>query len=130
MTEATEHAGVEAQEATVVAGEDLSAVRELAAGGSVAELVASVEPARAAYRRIADSVRGQGSGVSGWPRRCAPFAAGAASKRSDRRASARTASGCWTGCRRPGHTCSQGAQRPMPLPTPRPTLPLATPATP
>jgi len=63
----------DAQEVELVApppltAEELAAVRELAlrahpdavpeliAGGSVAELVASLEPARAAYRRIADAV--------------------------------------------------------------------------
>src|SRR5215203_7427055 len=52
------------------AGTDLSKVRELVlkahpdvvpdliAGGSVDELIASVEPARSAYQRIADQVRG------------------------------------------------------------------------
>lgn len=57
--------------------EELAAVRELAlrahpdavpeliAGGSVAGLVASLEPARAAYRRIADAV---GQGGDGHPR--------------------------------------------------------------
>jgi hypothetical protein len=51
-------------------GTDLSKVRELVlkahpdvvpdliAGGSVDELIASVEPARSAYQRIADQVRG------------------------------------------------------------------------
>src|SRR5215213_1754881 len=54
------------------AGTDLSKVRELVlkahpdvvpdliAGGSVDELIASVEPARSAYQRIADQVRGSG----------------------------------------------------------------------
>ncbi len=37
------------------------AVPELVTGASVAELIASVEPARAAYRRVADAV-GQGAG--------------------------------------------------------------------
>jgi hypothetical protein len=57
------------------AGTDLGKVRELVlkahpdavpdliAGGSVDELIASVEPARSAYQRIADQVRGAQSEV-------------------------------------------------------------------
>ena len=39
------------------------AVPDLVAGSSVDELIASVEPARTAYQRIADQVRGTESGV-------------------------------------------------------------------
>ena len=59
------------------AGTDLGKVRELVLrahpdvvpdlvrGGSVDELIASVEPARSAYQRIADQVRGRGPQVTG-----------------------------------------------------------------
>ena len=41
-------------------------VPDLVKGGSVDELIASVEPARSAYQRIADQVRGgEGRGVAG-----------------------------------------------------------------
>jgi hypothetical protein len=40
-------------------------VPDLVRGGSVDELIASVEPARSAYQRIADQVRGRGPQVTG-----------------------------------------------------------------
>jgi hypothetical protein len=70
-TEMTTPAGVEP------AGTDLGKVRDLVLkahpdvvpdlvrGGSVDELIASVEPARSAYQRIADQVRGRGPQVTG-----------------------------------------------------------------
>jgi hypothetical protein len=70
-TEMTAPAGVEP------AGTDLGKVRDLVLkahpdvvpdlvrGGSVDELIASVEPARSAYQRIADQVRGRGPQVTG-----------------------------------------------------------------
>jgi hypothetical protein len=66
MVEAVESEVTGGLEGTV-AGEDLAAVRELAlrahpdavvemvGGGSVAEILASVEPARAAYRRVVEA---------------------------------------------------------------------------
>jgi hypothetical protein len=43
------------------------AVPELVGGGSVAEVLASVEPARAAYRRVVESVSAAGSGAISGP---------------------------------------------------------------
>jgi hypothetical protein len=72
----TTPAGGEAASVEAAAGEELGKVRELVLkahpdvvpdlvrGGSVDELIASVEPARTAYQRIADQVR-QGGGVAG-----------------------------------------------------------------
>ncbi len=72
----TTPAGGEAASVQAAGGEELGKVRELVLkahpdvvpdlvrGGSVDELIASVEPARTAYQRIADQVR-QGGGVAG-----------------------------------------------------------------
>jgi len=70
-TETRQDAGI--TPAAAAAGADLGKVRELVLkahpdvvpdlvrGGSVDELIASVEPARSAYQRIADQVRGSSS---------------------------------------------------------------------
>jgi hypothetical protein len=72
----SEAAGGEAAGGVAAGGEELGKVRELVLkahpdvvpdlvrGSSVDELIASVEPARTAYQRIADQVR-QGGGVAG-----------------------------------------------------------------
>jgi hypothetical protein len=72
----TTPAGGEAASVEAAGGEELGKVRELVLkahpdvvpdlvrGSSVDELIASVEPARTAYQRIADRVR-QGGGVAG-----------------------------------------------------------------
>ena len=70
-TEPTEERRDEEREVTTaMTGEELAAVRELAlrahpdavpelvTGGSVGELIASLEPAQAAFRRIAEAVGG------------------------------------------------------------------------
>ena len=65
--------------ATAMTAEDLAAVRELAlwahpdavpelvGGGSVAEVIASLEPARAAYQRIAAAVGQRAGGAEAAP---------------------------------------------------------------
>jgi len=70
-TEMTVPAGVEPAATDLGKVRDLvlkahpDVVPDLVRGGSVDELIASVEPARSAYQRIADQVRGRGPQVTG-----------------------------------------------------------------